>query len=136
MDNEPWGILSLNHAAVNAGLGAFGRSGQMYHPDYGARLWLGAIVTNAKIQGTPVIETDPCPPKCQACRQHCPAQAFTEAGDFQKMTCMPHTIKHAIYPLALKTPEGLKNIERVINTAGYDYWLACDECVKVCPNNR
>ena len=28
-----------------------------------------------------------------------------------------------IYPLALKTEKGLQQIERVINTAGYNYWL-------------
>ncbi|MFW5958299.1 MAG: hypothetical protein ACOCQ0_04000, partial [Desulfosalsimonas sp.] len=44
---EPWGLLSLKHAAVNAGLGAFGRSGQMYHPEYGSLLRLGAVVTSA-----------------------------------------------------------------------------------------
>ena len=52
------------------------------------------------------------------------------------MACLGHTIKHAIYPLALKDAQGLKHIERVINTAGYDYWIDCDECMKVCPLNR
>lgn len=46
------------------------------------------------------------------------------------------SLKHAIYPIALKDEQGLKNIERIINTAGYNYWLKCDECLKVCPNNQ
>jgi len=133
---EPWGLLSLKHAAVRAGLGAFGRSGQMYHPTYGSRLRLAAVVTDAELPGDPVIDEDPCPPKCHACQKICPAGAFAADGTFRKMTCMAHTIKHAIYPLALKDAEGLRHIERVINTAGYDYWLECDECLKVCPNNR
>ena len=45
-------------------------------------------------------------------------------------------IKHATYPLALKDEIGRKHIERIINTAGYNYWLACDECLKVCPLNK
>jgi len=135
-DFEPWGLLSLKHAAVQAGLGAFGRSGQMYHPTYGARLRLAAVVTDAELPGDPVIDEDPCPKKCRACQQSCPASAFDDNGDFQKMTCLPHTIKHAIYPLALKEENARQHIERVVNTAGYDYWLDCDECVKVCPNNR
>jgi len=133
---EPWGLISLKHAAVLAGLGAFGRSGQMYHPTYGSRLRLAAVVTNAELPGDPVIDEEPCPPKCRACQKICPAGAFTADGAFRKMTCLAHTIKHAIYPLALKDAVGLKHIERVINTAGYDYWLDCDECLKVCPNNR
>ena len=52
------------------------------------------------------------------------------------MKCLGYAIKHAIYPLALKDEAGLKNIERVINTAGHDYWIACNECVKKCPTNR
>lgn len=133
---EPWGIISLKHAAVLAGLGAFGRSGQMYHPVYGSLLRLGAVVTSAEMAADPVNDTLPCPDKCNACQQKCPPKSFDDDGKFQKMTCTSHTIKHAIYPLALKSEVGLKNIERVINTAGYNYWLACDECLKVCPLNR
>jgi len=133
---EPWGLLSLKHAAVNAGLGAFGRSGQMYHPEYGSLLRLAAVVTSAEMPADPVIDKDPCPEGCTACQKKCPAGAFTEDGNFQKMTCLPHSVKHAIYPLALKGADALKYIERVVNTAGHDYWLACDECLKACPNNR
>ncbi|HDQ03330.1 MAG TPA: epoxyqueuosine reductase [Deltaproteobacteria bacterium] len=133
---EPWGLISLKHAAVRAGLGAFGHSGQMYHPVYGSRLRLAAVVTSAQLSGDPLIEKDPCPPKCSACQKACPANAFSKNGSFKKMTCMAYAIKHAIYPLALKDAEGFKHIERVINTAGHDYWIDCDECLKVCPNNR
>ncbi|HLZ18597.1 MAG TPA: 4Fe-4S double cluster binding domain-containing protein [Smithellaceae bacterium] len=133
---EPWGLLSLKHAAVQAGLGAFGRSGQMYHPLYGARLRLSAVVTSAEMPGNPVVNADPCPEKCRACLTVCPVAAFAQDGSFKKMTCLSRSVKHAIYPLALKDAEGLKHIERVINTAGHDYWLDCDECMKVCPNNH
>ncbi|OGP55855.1 MAG: hypothetical protein A2V67_12385 [Deltaproteobacteria bacterium RBG_13_61_14] len=132
---EPWGILSLKHAAVSAGLAALGRSGLAYHPRFGALLRLAAVVTNAQLSGDPVLEAEPCPPKCQACHQACPAGAFAEGG-FQKMKCLAHTIRHGIYPLALKGEEGLKNLEMIINTAGYNYWLKCDECLKVCPLHR
>ncbi len=133
---QPWGVLSLKHAAAYAGLGAFGRSGQMYHPQYGSLLRLGAVVTNAELPGDPMVEEDPCPPKCNACHKVCPSGAFAGEARFDKMICLRYTIKHAIYPLALKDEIGLKHIERVINTAGYNYWLACDECLKVCPINK
>ncbi|MCJ7832965.1 MAG: hypothetical protein MUQ20_01090, partial [Deltaproteobacteria bacterium] len=70
---EPWGIISLKHAAVRAGLGSFGRSGQMYHTDYGSLLRLAAVVTSAKMSGgDPIMDTDPCPKGCKACQQKCP----------------------------------------------------------------
>lgn len=133
---EPWGIMSLKHAAVNAGLGRFGRSGQVYHPQYGALLRLGAVVTDAVIAADPLLAPEPCPPGCSACSKVCPAKAFDADGNFHKMTCLGHTIKHAIYPLTLHSEAGLKKIERIINTAGYNYWIDCDECLKVCPLNK
>jgi epoxyqueuosine reductase len=133
---EPWGIISLKHAAVRAGLGVFGRSGQVYHPDHGALLRFGAVVTDAQIPGDPIMESAPCPPKCRACSTACPSGAIGSSGEFSKLVCLGYTIKHAIYPLALKSEDDLKHIERVINTAGHDYWIACDECLKVCPLNR
>lgn len=132
---EPWGILSLKHAAALAGLGSFGRSGQMYHPAYGSLLRLGAVVTSAKIDAQPVAEKDPCPPKCKACMENCPAKAF-DGGSFTKMKCLAYTIRHGIYPLALKDEAGLKNIELIINTAGHNYWIKCNECLRVCPLNK
>jgi epoxyqueuosine reductase len=115
---EPWGIMSLKHAAVNAGMGRFGRSGQAYHPQYGSLLRLGAVVTDAVLDADPLLAPEPCPPGCNACLRACPAKAFDEDGKFNKMTCLGHTIKHAIYPLALNSEAGLKKIERIINTAG------------------
>ena len=135
-DLMPWGILSLKHAAVNAGLGAFGRSGLMYHPEYGSLLRLGAVVTSASIPGDPMIEEDPCPEKCRACQKVCPSEAFSTEGNFKKQNCLRYSIKHAIYPIALGDRDGLKHIERVINTAGYNYWLKCNECLRVCPLNK
>src|SRR3989339_1002413 len=132
---EPWGMLSLKHAAVNAGLGSIGRSGQMYHPQYGSLLRLGAVVTDAIIEADPMLAPDPCPPHCTSCAKACPPHALDENGQFKKMTCLGYAIKHALYPLTLQSKEGLERIERVINTAGYNYWLTCDECIKVCPLN-
>jgi len=133
---EPWGLISLKHAAVRAGLGSMGRSGQVYHPSYGALLRFGAVVTDAPVEGDEMLIGEPCPPLCQACMKVCPAKAFDSEGNFDKMLCLSHTIKHAIYPLALKGQADRAHMERVINTAGYDYWVACCECLRVCPLNR
>ncbi len=132
---EPWGILSLKHAAALAGLGAFGRSGLVFHPRFGAMLRLGAVVTSAPLPGSAPADWTPCPRGCNACAASCPVDAL-QGTSFQKMACLGHTVKHGIYHLALGDAEGLKRIEMIINTAGYNYWLACDECVKVCPLNR
>lgn len=133
---EPWGLLSLKHAAVQAGLGSFGRNGLMHHPRHGTLLRLGAVVTSARLAGDPLNERDPCPSDCQACVKACPLGAIKDNGTFDKMACNAKMIKHAIYPVALDRNNVGKYIERVTNTAGYNYWLKCNACLKVCPNNR
>ncbi|MBI9077302.1 MAG: epoxyqueuosine reductase [Desulfatibacillum sp.] len=133
-DMEPWGVLSLKHAAVQAGLGHFGKNQLVHNKDFGTMLRFGAVVTTAQLAGDPLEELDPCPKGCDLCAKACPSQAILEDG-FRKMNCLGHTIKHAIYPLALNTPEGIRNIERVINTAGHNYWITCHECLSVCPGN-
>lgn len=133
---EPWGLLSLKHAAENAGLGKIGKNGLLHNPEYGTMLRFGAVVTDAPLPGDDMIDMSPCPEKCGACHKACPSKAFDESGNFSKLTCLGHTIKHAMYPIALSNEQGLKNIEQVINTAGYNYWVDCNRCVAVCPNNR
>ena len=130
---EPWGVVSLKHAAAKAGLGSFGRSGLVYHPSYGALLRLGGVVTSAEIEGDPATVEMPCPPSCAACHKICPSGAFDEEGNFNKLTCLAFSIRHVIYPLALNDEQGRKNIETVINTGGHNYWLKCTECLRVCP---
>lgn len=56
---EPWGILSLKHAAVAAGLGSVGRSEAVLHPTYGSLLRVGAVVTNAKMLADPLLTKHP-----------------------------------------------------------------------------
>ena len=132
---EPWGILSLKHAAVRAGLGAFGRGGLVINPEHGSLLRLGAVVTDQALPGDPVQDEDPCPEGCRACHQACPSKAFDDDGQFHKLTCLKDTIKHAIYPLAIKSADDLKHLERINNTAGLNYWLTCNNCLKACPAN-
>lgn len=131
---EPWGLLSLKHAAVQAGLGSFGTSGMVYHPRFGSLLRLGAVVTAAPLPGNPKREVEPCPPGCNACREICPSGAYAE-GSFQKMVCLGHSIKHGIYRHVLTDDYGRENLEMVINTTGYNYWIDCTECQRVCPLN-
>jgi len=131
------GELAVQHAAEKAGLGAFGRSGQLYHPKHGGMLRWGGVITTAEMEGDPLIDKRPCPEDCTACMKACPVKAIQDEREkFEKMTCLAHSIKHVIYPLAMKGEEGRKRIERITNTAGYNYWMECFACVKVCPLNK
>jgi epoxyqueuosine reductase len=132
---EPWGLISLKHAAELAGIGTFGRNGIIHNEEFGSMLRLGAVITSATIAGDPVIEKDPCPPKCSACIDACASGALQE-DNFQKMVCMGYSIKHGLYRQLLGDEYGRENMEMIINTSGYNYWIDGDECLKACPNNR
>lgn len=119
----------------DGGTGPFGRSGQAYHPEYGALLRFGAVVTAAALPGDGVVEKDPCPPRCNACREARPPGAFPGGSSRRRHAwAMPSGTASTASPLG--DEEGLKRIEMIVNTAGCNYWIACDECVKVCPLNK
>lgn len=130
-----WGLLSLKHAAVSAGLGAFGRNELVFNEKYGSRLRFGAVVTTAGLEPSPLVDGEPCPPGCTACFKSCPFNAF-EGGRFDKRVCGPSAFFHSIYPLACASDRSAENREMVYNTAGYNYWIKCIECMRVCPLNR
>jgi epoxyqueuosine reductase QueG len=96
---------------------------------FGSLLHMAAVVTDTALPGDPVKKEQPCPSDCSACHGICPSEAFDANGKFNQMTCVQYAVEHAIYPLALKNELGRKYIERVVNTAGHNYWLACNECL-------
>jgi epoxyqueuosine reductase len=60
-DNDAWGILSLKHPAIKAGLRAFGKNGPVHNSKYGTLLRFGAVVTSADLPADPAVDNDPCP---------------------------------------------------------------------------
>ncbi len=130
------GILSLKHAAVAAGIGAFGRNELVFHPQHGSMLRFGAVITTAELAPDPLLDWDPCAGSCTgACMKSCPANAFEEGG-FNRGLCARLAVKHPIYLLTMKEEWGPASMELVANTAGYNYWIGCSECQRVCPANR
>ncbi len=72
---EGRGILSMKHAAVNAGLGTFGKSTILLNNRYGSMLNIGAVLTNLDIQSDPLAE-EICIKNCRLCLDSCPAKAL------------------------------------------------------------
>jgi hypothetical protein len=69
-------------AAVAAGLGVYGRSGLVIHPDLGSRLCLGAVMTDAEMPpDSPLDGFDPCQ-GCSVCIEGCPAGAYDPALEY------------------------------------------------------
>lgn len=75
------GLLSLKHMAVQAGLGVFGRHSLLITPQYGPRVRLTAIVTDAELQPDTPIKKNFCKDCENPCISLCPANALKKPSD-------------------------------------------------------
>jgi epoxyqueuosine reductase QueG len=74
-------LFSYKRAAVLAGLGTIGRHSLLITPEFGPRIRLACLVTEAVFEPSPKTGEDPCV-GCNACIRVCPARAIQapEAG--------------------------------------------------------
>ena len=79
------GILSLRHAGYLAGLGILGRNNLLINPDLGNMVYIGAVLTDSKLEPDPVITELKCPTKCKICLDSCPQKALDGKTVNQKL---------------------------------------------------
>ena len=76
--------ISTRHAAVEAGIGIFGKSRLLITQRFGPRQRLAAIVTDVELTPDEKITPDEsrrlCPPSCTACIDACPGGAISRDG--------------------------------------------------------
>jgi epoxyqueuosine reductase QueG len=105
------GILSLKHAGYLAGLGVIGRNTLLVNKQYGNLIRLGAIITNAELEGDPLQDFVFCNDACNLCIDGCPGGAIENAAVSQ-WKCRPNST--------------------YTNERGYALYT-CNNCRKVCP---
>jgi epoxyqueuosine reductase QueG len=75
-------MLPEKLCAYEAGLGVYGRSGLILHPQLGNRTVIGAFLTDALLEADGKLQGfDPCR-GCDACVRACPAGAYGEDGSY------------------------------------------------------
>ena len=79
--------ISLRHAAVAAGLGAFGRHNLVISPRFGTRIIFTVVLTDMELTSDPPV-TDVLCDQCGLCVDACPAQALDEEGKTDNMKCL------------------------------------------------
>jgi len=107
------GLLSLKHAAVNAGLGVFGMHSMIITPQYGPRVRLAGIITNAELKSDNPLTKNFCDTCAQPCITQCPADALSVP-----INSDPYTINKFSCCQYLGTRP------------------ACAICLKVCPHGN
>ena len=84
-------LFSYKHAAELSGLGTIGRHSLLITSDYGPRVKLACLLTEAALETTPPENKNYCT-ECNACIDECPAQALQvpgqgEAYQINKFAC-------------------------------------------------
>jgi epoxyqueuosine reductase QueG len=69
--------LSFKLAAHETGVGAFGKSGVIITPEYGPRVNIGVVVTDAVLEPDEKLDFSPCK-TCNVCVRVCPANAIRD----------------------------------------------------------
>jgi epoxyqueuosine reductase QueG len=110
---NPNAALSHVLAGKYAGLGTIGYNHTLLTKEFGPRVRLVSVLTDAIIPPDPVIEKDLCV-KCEVCKDCCPTSAFTTT---ENLIAHMDRKKCAEYHAKLKG----------------DYRYPCGVCIKVCP---
>lgn len=110
-------------AAARAGLGWFGKNGNILNPTYGSWLLLGQIITDLPlVADAPLAKT--CG-QCSRCMPACPTDAIVAPYVVDNRRCISYlTIEHkGAIPIEFRASMG-------------NWVFGCDICQEVCPVNR
>jgi epoxyqueuosine reductase QueG len=108
------GLLSMRHAGYLAGIGVIGRNTLLKNEKYGSMIKVGAVLVDAALEPDPILDIEPCPPKCRICLDSCPANALDGVTADQKR-CRSNSV--------------------AINGRGFSITV-CSTCRRVCPEVR
>ena len=110
-------------AAARAGLGWFGKNGNILNPTYGSWLLLGQIITDLPLVADPPLAKT-CG-QCARCIPACPTDAIVAPYVVDNRRCISYlTIEHkGAIPTELRASMG-------------NWVFGCDLCQEVCPVNR
>jgi len=140
------GSVDLRRAAVEAGIGSYGKSGLVLIKGFGPRVRLGAVLTSAPLKSTKKRSKFLCPEECQICLSGCPGRALLGKGKVDKRACgrvilqfglrgMIKFVGEMIEASAEKKAELLKSypFRELWQTLTSGNYYFCFECQALCP---
>lgn len=138
------GDVSLRHCAHAAGLGVFGKNNLILTPEFGPRVRLGAVVTDAELEPDKPLEGDVCA-DCQACIKACPVNALSQPGKTRVGPCLRQVLPYGLTRLIgfLTELEGKSDQEVAQSYLTPEFWniyqsaqmgvqYGCFACINAC----
>jgi epoxyqueuosine reductase QueG len=139
------GDVSLRHAAEEAGLGRIGVNRLLLTKEFGPRVRIAGIVTNAPLRIDSRQEDEVCN-KCGACIKACPMGAIAEDGKVDVKKCAPEILKYGLPGLISVARKYMGKGEKEIvemtkDPAYWELWQTsmlgnfyyCFKCIASCP---
>ena len=142
-------LLSLPHAAVEAGLGTLGLNLQLLTPQFGPRVLLTAVLCSVEVEcDRPMAEALCLGPSCGRCLKTCPGDAVQHWGrDWQ--ACDRHRSPHGFAQLTghleriIQEGDAKKRKDLLRSEDSFNLWQSilrgagvvtgCRRCADVCP---
>jgi epoxyqueuosine reductase QueG len=142
-------MLSLPHAAVEAGLGTLGLNLQLLTPEYGPRVILTAVLCSVDVEcDKPMSEALCKGPTCGRCLKTCPGDAVKE-WDRDWDACDKHRSPHGFAQLTdhldriIQESDAKKRKDLLRSEDSFNLWQSilrgagvvtgCRRCADVCP---
>ncbi len=142
-------LLSMPHAAVEAGLGTLGLNLQLLTPQYGPRVILTAVLSSLDVEcDRPMTEALCLGPECGRCLKACPGDVIGHwERDWEKCDQYrsPHGFAHLSDYLGrvIDEPDAQKKKAMLRSEDSFDLWQSilrgagvitgCRRCADVCP---
>jgi ferredoxin len=145
-----YGWLSLRHVAVEAGMGTLGLEVNLLTPEFGPRVYHGAVLTDAELEPDSRITDQLCIGEdCGRCLLACPPDAVLHWGlDKRKcaLAAQPDGVASIVHgPLRELARAGSDDVVRKLVASATmrkkwaalvrlaDSYAACPRCLEVCP---
>jgi epoxyqueuosine reductase len=142
-------MLSLPHAAVEAGLGTLGLNLQILTPEFGPRVLLTAVLCSVNVEcDSPMAEALCLGPSCGRCLKTCPPDAVRE-WDRDWKACDTHRSPHGFAQLSahldkiIEAGDAKTRKELLRSETSFNLWQSilrgsgvitgCRRCADVCP---
>ena len=143
-----YGQLSTRHLGIEAGLGTMGLEVNILTPEFGPRIYLTAVLTEASMYADKPITEQVCiGESCSRCLYSCPTDAVRHFG-IDKRACTTEAQEHGYSTIQkfirrFVTQDRAKKREMLKDREVFGFWQGlvrvvgsfgdCPRCLEVCP---